>query len=284
MLCYNAIRENQGWEDILMNQTRDGIIQRRLNKMTEWAKQRRSFLANPPNGWGEDRYIRIGGNGYTAVSLDWERPLLGFASGSTSDIKTVISHFERVTVKELGRPTPEKRAQAWLIKQAINDKLNLKTYLGLDGSIYEELLFALDEVSFGDKGHKPIRRLDILAVGICDGSAFPVFIELKSRRDLGRLLVQLQDYQRHMKRYEPEFAMLLNACTDVKVDLSKYGRIIVWPKSQSGRVSDRVEVECGQQKVTIIESDTDNWIDIQDFSFHPYNQVYPPTPISENPK
>ncbi len=261
-----------------MSQTRDEIIQCRLSKMTEWAKKRRCFLAGPPNGWGEDWYIRIGGNGYTAVSLDCERPLLGFASRPTTDIETVISHFKKGTVKELGRPTPEKRAQAWLIKQAINDKLNLKTYLGLDGSIYEELLFALDEVSFGDKDHKPIGRLDILAVGICDAGAFPVFIELKSRRLLGRLLCQLQEYQCHMKRYEHEFAMLINACTNVEVNLSKYGRIIVWPKSQSGNVSDRVEVECGQHKVTIIESDTDNWTDIKDFSFHPYNQVYPPTP------
>jgi hypothetical protein len=262
-----------------MSQNRDEVIRCRLNKMTEWAKQRRSFLANRPNGWGEDWYIRIGGNGYTAVSLDCERPLLGFASGSTNNIETVISHFQKKPKNKLGRSTTEKRAQAWLIKHAINDKLNLKTYLGLDGSIYEELLFALDEVSFGDKGHKPILRFDILAVGVCDGSAFPVFIELKSKRDLGRLLVQLREYQGHMKRYEPEFAMLLNACTNVEVNFSKYGRIIVWPKRPSSGVSRRVESECDQYKVTVIESDTDNWSDIKDFSFHPYSQVYPPTTL-----
>ena len=262
-----------------MNQKRDKTIQDRLNKMTEWAKQRRLLPANPPNGWEEDRYIRIGGNGYTAVSLDLERPLLGFASGPTTDIKMVVSHFQKEPKNTLCRSTPEKRAQAWLIKQAINDNLNLKTYLGLDASIYDKLLFALDEVSFGDQDNKPIRRLDILAVGKCDGNHFPVLIELKSRRDLGRLLVQLQDYQDHLKRYKSEFETLLKACTGVKeVDLSKYGRIIVWPRSKNGKPSREVEIKCGQQKVTIIESATDNWIDIQDFSFHPYNQVYPPTP------
>ena len=267
-----------------MSQTRDEVIRCRLNKMTGWAKQRQLLLVNPRKGWKEDWYIRIGGNGYTAVSLDYNRPLLGFASGSTTDIETVVSHFQKELKNKPGKSAPERHAQAWLIKQAINDKLNLKTYLGLDGSIYEELLFALDEVSFGDKGHKPIRRLDILAVGICDGSAFPVFIELKSDRKLGRLLDQLHEYQGHMKRYESEFAMLLNACVNREINFSKYGKIIVWPKSPSDSVSGRVKNECDRRKVTVIESATDNWADIKDFSFHPYNQVYPPTPYVENPK
>ncbi|MEA3222676.1 MAG: hypothetical protein U9P49_05875 [Thermodesulfobacteriota bacterium] len=262
-----------------MSQNRDEIIQCRLNKMTEWAKQRRFFLADPPNGWGEDWYIRIGGNGYTAVSLDLEHPLLGFASGPTSDIKKVISHFEKEPKKDTpDRSTPEKRAQAWLIKQAINDKLNLKTCLGLNNSIYDELLFALDEVSFGDQNNPPIRRLDILALGKCDGNHFPVFIELKSGRNLGRLLVQLKEYQEHVQRYKLEFEKLLSACTNEKVDLSKCGRIIVWPRSKSDNPSREVEIKCGQQKVTIIESAIDNWTAIKDFSFQPRNQVYPPTP------
>jgi len=268
-----------------MNQTRDKIIQNRLNKMAEWAKQRRFLQTDLRKEWREDWYIRIGGNGFTAVSLDLERPLLGFASGPTIDIKKVISHFEKEPKKDTpDRSTPEKRVQAWLIKQAINDKLNLKTCLGLNNSIYDELLFALDEVSFGDQNNPPIRRLDILALGKCDGNHFPVFIELKSGRNLGRLLVQLKKYQEQVQQYKLEFVTLLGACTGVKVDLSKCGRIIVWPKSKSGKPSPRVELECGQQKVTIIESVTDNWTDIKDFSFHPCNQVYPPTPISENPK
>jgi len=259
--------------------------------MTGWAEERRRFMADHPNELKEDWYIRIGGNGYRAVSLACERPLLGFVSGSTTDIEKVVSHFHSERRNTPDRPTPEKCAQAWLIKQAINNRLNLKTCLGLDGSIYDELLFALDEVSFGDRNQGPIERLDILAVGKSNGKAFPVFIELKSERSLGQLIKQLDKYQRQVKRYEGEFKKLLHACTSIKVDLSEYGRIMVWPKRtsdrRSDRRSDRIEDKCAKHKVTVIESDTDSWIEsdtdswkcIRDFSFHPLNnKVYPPTP------
>jgi hypothetical protein len=260
-----------------MSQTRDEVIRGRLDKMTDWAKERRDFLANPPKGWKEDWYIRIGGNGYTAVSLDYEHPLLGFGAGSTKDIEKVRSHFY-MKQKDICKSVPERHAQAWLIKKAVNNKLSLKTCLGLDGSLYDELLFALDEVSFGDRNHLPILRFDILAVGICDGNAFPVSIELKSGRHLKELQKQLREYQALVKLHGQQFTDLLKTCTNVEVNFSKYGRIIVWPKSQSGKVSDKVE-ECAQQKVTIIESDTDNWSDIREFSFHPFREVCPPTPF-----
>lgn len=270
-----------------MSQTRDETIRNRLAKMTGWAEERRRFMADHRNELKEDWHIRIGGKGYTAVSLDCERPLLGFVSGPTTNIRTAVSHFHNKPRNKPGRPTPEKCAQAWLIKQAVNNRLNLKTCLGLDGSIYDKLLFALDELSFGDRNQRPIERLDILAVGIVNGKAFPVFIELKSERSLGRLITQLDTYQKQVKRYECEVKELLHACTNNEVDLSEYGRIMVWPKRTSDRRSDGIEAECAKHKVTVIESDTDSWIEsdtdswkcIRDFSFHPLNnKVYPPTP------
>jgi len=245
--------------------------------MTKWAESRRKFLKNPSVEWKDDWYIRVGGNGYTAVSLNDKRPLLGFSSGTVTNLETVMHHFNKPT-KESGRKTPEKRAQAWLIKQALKNNLNLKTCLGLEGSIYEELLFALDEVSFGDRDNQPIRRLDILAVGIHDGSGFPVFIELKSRREAGRLQNQLRQYQSQIKPYKPEFERLLSACTNRKLDLSKYGSIIVWPRSKRGSTSDMAQAECSQHKVTIIESDTYTWEGARDFSFKPSGEVYLPIP------
>lgn len=260
-----------------MSQTRDETIRNRLAKMTGWAEERRRFMADHRNELQEDWYIRIGGNGYTAVSLDCERPLLGFASGPTTNIRTAVRHFHNKPRNTPRRSTPEKCAQAWLIKHAINHRLNLRTCLGLEGSIYDKLLFALDEVSFGDRNQRPTERLDILAVGISNGKAFPVFIELKSERSLGRLITQLDMYQKQVKRCEREFEKLLHACTNIKVDLPAYGRIMVWPKSRSGRVSDRIEADCAKHKVTVIESDTHSWDGIRDFSFRPPNQVYPPT-------
>lgn len=258
-----------------VSQTSDEVMRCRLNKMTEWAKERREFLDKRSEDWDIDWHVRIGGNGFRAVSLNDERPLLGFGSGPSDNLKTVIRHFERNKVKNLGRSTPEKRAQAWLIKQAINHNLNLKTPLGLDGSIYEALFFALDEVSFGHK------QLDILAVGVCGGRANPVLVELKSGRHLtgkNDLLPQLEKYANELKKYEPECKNLLQACIGRDIDFSKIGKIMVWPKSTSGKPSDSVEKGCAEYKVTLIESDTDSWSNNKDFIFHPFNEVYPPTP------
>jgi hypothetical protein len=264
-----------------MSHKRDTVIQLRLNKMTELAEQRRSFLTNPPEWWREDFHIRIGGNGYTAVSLNDSSPLLGFGLGTSKTITTLEKHFAK---KPNGAIKPEKRAQAWLIKQALNNKVNkldFKESLGLrSNDIYEKLFFALDEVSIGDKDNRPINRTDILAVGIYGGVAYPVLIELKYGRHLtgkNGLLPQLDKYAVEMKKFEREFKRLLHACVGIDVNLSSIGKIMVWPKSPSGKVSDSVE-RCDKQMVTIIESDTDNWSNNIAFSFHPFNKVYPPVP------
>ena len=264
-----------------MSHERDTVIQGRLNKMTKWAEQRRNFLTNPPEWWREDFYIRIGGNGYTAVSLSDSSPLLGFGSGTSKNIDTLEKHFAK---KPNGAIKSEKRAQAWLIKQALNNKVNkldFKESLGLrSNDIYEKLFFALDEVSIGDRHNKPINRTDIIAVGIYSGVAYPVLIELKYGRHLtgkNDLLPQLEEYAAEVKKFEREFKPLLHACAGIDVNLSRIGKIMVWPKSPSGEVSDTVE-RCYEQKVTIIESNTANWSDNIAFLFHPFNKVYPPVP------
>lgn len=40
---YDVLSENRGRENISMSQNRDDVIRRRLNKMTERAKQRRPY-------------------------------------------------------------------------------------------------------------------------------------------------------------------------------------------------------------------------------------------------
>ena len=61
-----------------MKQDRDRVIKERLQKMTEWSLRRREFLQQLPDCWDDEWYIRIGGNGFTAVSLNLNRPMLGF--------------------------------------------------------------------------------------------------------------------------------------------------------------------------------------------------------------
>ncbi len=256
-----------------MSQTRDEVIRYRLNKMTKWAAQRREFLANLPEDWPKDRYIRIGGNGFTAVSLNHDRPLLGFDSGTVKSIETVKGHFSKSIEGKPGKPTPERHVQCWLIKQAINHQLDLKGELCPDDSEYDELLFALDEVSFGDKKHPQIMRCDILAVGVHHGNNFPVLIELKSSHYLDRphgLLGQLQDYQDGMKKFKPQIETLLKNCVNKKVDFSKCGKIIIWPRLSSGKVSNKTFDKCKEESVGIIQYTWNHNANIENIKFETY--------------
>ena len=266
-----------------MCQTRDDVIRCRLKKMTEWAKQRRNFLDHKPGWWRDDLYIRIGGNGYTAVSLDNKSPLLGFGSGSSKNINTLERHFAK---NSNGVIKPERRAQAWLIKQALNNKvskLDFKESLGMiNNDVYEKLFFALDEVSIGDKDNRPINRNDILAVGVYAGIAYPVLIELKYGHHLtgkNDLLPELEKYATELKKFENEFMQLLYACIGIDVNFSSVGKIMVWPKSPNGKVSENVKKACVHNNVTLIESDTVHWLNHNDFSFHPVSKIYPPVPF-----
>jgi len=254
---------------------RDQIIKGRLQKMTAWSRQRREFLQNLPYRWNAEWYIRIGGNGFTAVSLNHDRPMLGFNTSPVANIETVVQHFKRDEIKVLGRKTPEKCAQAWLIKQAITHKLDLTHCMGLEGSVYDKLLFAFDELSFGDRDHGQIVRLDMLAVGVCADQAYPVLIELKSDRELGKLMSQLQEYQYQVSQYKQEFKELLTACVNEDVNMKKFGKILIWPKSTSGRSSHRVGSESKHYEVTVIEGNASDWSTIKEFSFN-ILYVYPP--------
>ncbi len=195
-------------------------------------------------------------------------------------------HFLKTRSKNKpDRKTPEKRAQAWIIKQALNNKLNIKTCLGLNNNIYDELLFALDELSFGDKDHGGISRLDILAVGKYGNKYFPVFIELKSGRQLtgkNDLIPELQKYISESIKFESELKQLLCACVGRDdVDFSKIGNIIVWPKPKGKAPSPKVKEICDENKITLIESDEHSWNNNEDFAFHPVNEVFPPIPYEK---
>lgn len=254
-----------------MNQARDEIIRCRLNKMAEWAKQRRDFLVAPPKGWKKDWYIRIGGNGFTAVSVNDESPQIGFNPGAKprQEISKLLDDFKRTPVPPR-RKTPEKRIQSLLIRQAINQQEDMKELKGLG---YDRLLFALDEVALGDPKHPPKLVCDILAIGVQGSNAYPVLIELKSSHQLiGKhgLLGQLQDYQVEMKEFKPEFEALLNNCVNREVDFSKCVKVIIWPRLPSGKVSEKTFDECKKESVGIIQYTWDHRSDIENIKFESY--------------
>jgi hypothetical protein len=90
------------------------------------------------------------------------------------------------------------------------------------------------------------------------------------------LLSQFEKYGNELKNFEPEFKKLLEACVGMDVDFSRMGKIMVWPKSTSGKASDSVQKECPQRNITVIESETENWLNAKCLSFHSIGTIYPP--------
>jgi hypothetical protein len=199
------------------------------------------------------KHIRLGGNGFMGVSLHWLSPLKGHSSAPAKSIETISSHFGKA-VPIPDTDFPEQRLQGWLIREAMMNDRNLKIPLQLN-SEFDELVFALDEVSIGGRGvsvndlqlpvalldAKDAVRCDLLAVGRKGSDVFPVVIELKVDRKEKRLHDQLNNFAKLMVLFNRHFIDLLNEVvkdTDLKlseISYEKVRKIMVWPVSESGK-------------------------------------------------
>ena len=93
-----------------------------MNKMSQLAR--------------EDKYVRVCGESYRAVSLNDRTPLMGFTNKGNTNIKTIYNHFKNREITKLSdsvwKTKEERRVQAWLIKQALINKRSLKKLFGLN--------------------------------------------------------------------------------------------------------------------------------------------------------
>ena len=237
--------------------TREEIIKWRLGNMTKMAEEVRrtkdlKTLAK------ENKYIRIGGEAYRAVSLNANFPLCGFTRGKSENLETIDKHFKKEIDESLSlaetvlENKEERRLQCWLIRESLRKDRDLKSTLNLSNSPYDELLFAVDEVSLGDKNHGPIYRCDILAVGVNESRAFPVLIELKSNRSKKTLEDQLENFCKEIRNHKNEFSSLLGICTGKKVLCDNPRKMIIWPKNDSAQATAHRR-ELNNKKIDVIE-------------------------------
>jgi len=213
------------------------IIRERLKKMAKWAKDRKEGECK----LGDDKYVRIGGNGFRAVSVAEDSPLTGFAQSSVEKWETVKHHFERVPSSIEGKKE-ERRLQAFMIRHALKNNKSLKDLIGttINGENFDNILFSFDEISLGDKKH-PIKfsngengiiRCDLLCVVKKGGQGYPLLIELKYARHLGRLLEQLEEFSEQISQeYREDFERLLKSDVGFDVDCSKVYKMMIWPPS-----------------------------------------------------
>lgn len=266
------------------------------NEMINWRLQEmyRRAIALRDAGWNRvteasnQHYIRIKGESLQAVSLDDKRALCGIGDSA----KTVDAIKVRLKNNEASELAPsvfeskkERRLQASLIMNALKNGgslLSVDCFRPLsknNGGDLDELIFVMDEISFGDNKHfhhendryftdgnviriaRPnIVRIDIFAVGVKEGVSFPVLIELKSSRDKTTLISQLNNAQFEVcgesqgsgQRTE-HIQSFVCAVTgrNFKLAFDKARKVIVWPALRDDPID---QASSGELKdITVIE-------------------------------
>lgn len=263
---------------------REDRIVWRLENMRQFSQQLKESDWHERDMAAQDKYIRVCGESVRVVSLADDSALCRFQGlGPGKSVAALATRAQKNLSSEgmdkaVATAKEERRLQAYLIKSALlNNREMLGTLTCLSGKL-KSLLFAYDEISFGDKSFRlevenneelkknrkktDIVRLDILAVGINkSGESFPVIIELKSRRsnaDLKTLGKQLGDATKELIgekcRKDDVPARLLESATGIRPTKPyQVMKILVWP---AGRDTHQLEETLKAQhkdQITVIE-------------------------------
>lgn len=205
-----------------------------LSKIASYGKELVAHPEYKPEQMAANcQYIRIGGAGFRAVSLDPKTPLSGYSDKPSNNLDTIFREFKELKPEPM-KVEPEKKEerclQRHIIKSALENGRNLLVTLDCKNSHYDELLFVTDEVSLGKV------RCDLLALGKIGSNYYPVSIELKCRRDKKELLRQLEAFCVEIRKYGGLFSEIITTLTkrtDIKIDTENPHKMIVWPLADS---------------------------------------------------
>lgn len=128
--------------------------------------------------------------------------------------------------KSLGRSTPEKVLQAWIIKHAINNEMLLPFGKNLT-FLTSELAFKSVFVKSKGKNGKLVN--DLLAI---DDNGSLWIIELKSERHKKRLADQVNDFIAVIDKSRDFFVDLVTTISDKKWNGTLHG-MVVWPYAKT---------------------------------------------------
>lgn len=217
-----------------------------IKSRIERAKQWREEMPVHEELAEKKRYVRILGKSFRAISISPDNPCGRLITKDSSkpvagspSLQTSIQSARDAEDYEPNTKKDELKIQAFLIRQALMHGQKLDGILkGFDDE-FDELIFVTDELSTGEL------RADIIALAGKNGRYFPVFIELKIKRELKRLIEQLEEARDRMKNDAGEhFIKMLSAFTGIpneKISFDGCRLMIVWPPVSGGREADRVE-------------------------------------------
>lgn len=241
-----------------------------IRRAIEWALRIRRHLADTQKQYRGQVHFRPSSGGVAMIGLLPERPQRG--KGGYKNLARLAEHFEdefdrHCCNTEQGRPTPEKRLQSFLIGEAyanggLMESINRATS-GTESPA--ELRFATDELAVPN-GNRNKVVCDILAINRVGAGRFrPVVMELKSARQLKRLLTQVNAYAAVVQAHVELFAELFSVVLDQDVQLEREcEKWIVWPALPSG-VEPR-ETELAEEGVRIVSySESENGFALRAF-------------------
>lgn len=186
-------------------------------------------------------FFRPGANGVAMIGLTSDLPQRG--RSGYRDLKALDEKFESqflsycVNVKQ-GRPTPEKMLQSFLIRTATRGSVERWMTPLNDASERTDapvkLRFAVDEVPLKHNGKKIV--CDLLAVCEIPGGHVPVVIELKSDRQMRRLVEQVTEYAALVDRHADLYALLFGVILHEEFTfVGPCEKWIVWPRAGTER-------------------------------------------------
>ncbi|NUP13065.1 MAG: hypothetical protein HOW73_44055 [Polyangiaceae bacterium] len=203
---------------------------------------------------GHRVHFRPSSRAVTMVGLLPDRPQRGV--GKLSRPEEILARFEelfRTHCEDIdhGRPTAEKALQSWIIKNAQTNGGRMLAFERATAAAGApvELVFVTDEISLPSEDGKIV--CDLLALRIDGGRQTPVVIELKSAREMTRLIAQVDAYARLVDLHAALFGELYATLLDREVHFDGPSeRWSVWPRDPRG--GERREPELAARGIHVL--------------------------------
>jgi hypothetical protein len=226
-----------------------------LVAVTGWARKIRAELQPLLDAHGDRVHFRPSSTGVALVGLLPTRPQRG--RSRIRNLQELAANFEAefaTSCRDIdqGRATPEKALQSFLIRTA---QCHERRMLPLNDASRAtrtpvELHFVTDEIALPDgSGGRVV--CDLLALRVDGNRMVPVAIELKSGREMARLVEQVGAYAASVDEHAEPFAGLFAALLGTNVVFSgACERWIVWPSA--GATIDPREPELAAQGIRLV--------------------------------
>ena len=230
--------------------------EKRLSNLLRWSKEIQAPLRTLHEKYGHDVHLRPTSKGVTLLGLTPERPQRG--KSGFRNLSRLVENFEQLFAEHCqpadhGRPTPEKALQSALIRNAYMQERVMSLLGDATKNTNDEVapIFVADELALPTEGGRVV--CDIFAVRALGGGVFrPMVIELKSKREMTRLIEQVGVYASLVEEHATAFAALAKVLLERDVQLEqKCERWIVWPEGRKGQ-PDRREGELAEHGIRVV--------------------------------